>query len=1143
MTSSCLHQFEPIQSDAPVNHVEKMVAVLRKLLFPIVYFQDKEAFAGWTKTDLPMIRWETPVVLPGSLSIFLVCPKPSQPGFESLLFDFLKQQIAPGKVSALLAFSQLHFYFQRFSDTPLFVGEYQILIETAQELHEALDHLPLLPQALMLPLSIPFQLSHLKVKRNSSYDLQLLSLYQHLHRLSHRFPHLLDELLIEDLDRLVALCPREFLAQRKLSYSIRLVVANYLMRKKILQTLTQSSNEQPIEFHLMSTTVEFPFCHKPVLGCLIHMGQHGEYELLENRHLLVAIKKLIPEAMIVQGSSYTYDQKEESLKTFYLELEKEDGTPFSLKERKLLRHALKTQIKQSTEKLAPAIVMIRNEEEVFKNILVLRREILSPKDLPQVMISLEGQNASSIVFNAICVTIDRMEKRVEQSALSHFVTLEREHLVGYLRKKYPIKAYILQLAIPKEPAILRSDLGINFYAAREKAVSLVEQTVGPFRDYNGGLIFKQNETLASLKQNFKKESMAHSDIIDDFFYAIRPIEKQAVLQCKTLIPLFSLWMQAFPVELQGAQNYSLTVHQEGFYAYALLRYRDSALKHCLTALFEKSEFSLQELIQTELQFQGVHIQGYLYEQPQQSKRDRFLSALQETVTEWYQQKPALKVLRLSIPYSLTSLDPRLAGDEFTGSVLRLLFEGLMRLGRHGELEYGMAESVEISSDQRHYLFKLRKALWSNNTPVLAYDFEYSWKKILSPDFKTAYAYLFYPIKHAREVKQGLLPLDHAGIRALDDQTLLVELAFPAPYFLELTAHTIYSPVCHRLDLLNPNWSLQSNENYVSNGGFLLLKSHAQRYFELSKNRVYWDAKQIEIESILISKNTPRVAKQQFQQQQLDWIGQPFGPWDPQFEASDQDRVISSAISGVYWYVFNTKRFPFCHVKFRKAFALAVDRHQICSALKHKTLPAYSPLIPVLNLNEEKMQLEESLVVARRLFKEAQDELGLSMKEFPVITLLYAEGGTRDIAAQQISARWQQVFNIRCRLEPLDWQLAFRKMKEGDFHICGILWRSLVNDPIYILNSFRDSFDSINLARWENPTYKKLLEEADCELDPVQRIAALTKAHNLLIEEIPVIPAFYTQFSALVKNDIEPPSISPYGIMDLKWTKVNSPCLT
>ena len=97
----------------------------------------------------------------------------------------------------------------------------------------------------------------------------------------------------------------------------------------------------------------------------------------------------------------------------------------------------------------------------------------------------------------------------------------------------------------------------------------------------------------------------------------------------------------------------------------------------------------------------------------------------------------------------------------------------MRKDQRGKLKLGIAKSYTISEDKKTYKFTLRKSFWSNGTRICAYDFEYAWKKILTPGFSTPFAYVFYPIKNAKIAKEGKVPLDKVGIHAIDDKTHIV----------------------------------------------------------------------------------------------------------------------------------------------------------------------------------------------------------------------------------------------------------------------------------------------------------------------------------------------------------------------------------
>jgi len=53
------------------------------------------------------------------------------------------------------------------------------------------------------------------------------------------------------------------------------------------------------------------------------------------------------------------------------------------------------------------------------------------------------------------------------------------------------------------------------------------------------------------------------------------------------------------------------------------------------------------------------------------------------------------------------------------------------------------------------------------------DCQYAWKKVLSPDFSTPFAYVFYPIKNSKDAKEGNLSVDEVGVKAIDKKTLII----------------------------------------------------------------------------------------------------------------------------------------------------------------------------------------------------------------------------------------------------------------------------------------------------------------------------------------------------------------------------------
>ncbi|RIK75183.1 MAG: peptide ABC transporter substrate-binding protein [Planctomycetota bacterium] len=114
-----------------------------------------------------------------------------------------------------------------------------------------------------------------------------------------------------------------------------------------------------------------------------------------------------------------------------------------------------------------------------------------------------------------------------------------------------------------------------------------------------------------------------------------------------------------------------------------------------------------------------------------------------------------------------SVDPAIAHGQPEGRIVNVLFEGLYRY--HHETmapKPGVAEALpEISADGRVYTIRLRPdARWSDDrdeygkakdsSPVTAYDFAWSWQRLLFPATGSRNAQHLWHIKNARRYTQG-----------------------------------------------------------------------------------------------------------------------------------------------------------------------------------------------------------------------------------------------------------------------------------------------------------------------------------------------------------------------------------------------------
>ncbi len=948
-----------------------------------------------------------------------------------------------------------------------------------------------------------------------SFHLSFHEVHKMLLKWMSRFPKHEDPSIFQDLFLFYLLAGKKYLDHRHPHHLFRQVLAIYLMQKKVLRSST-FANSRYLEVKWISTSLLFPFASKPVIGCLVGFNILDRYELFDEENVLLVLQKYFPYLRLVKESSYFHTSQNKNLKIFYFEIEKKDGSFFSLQEQSILKNSLEQKIRNSIQKLSPTIFMQRNEEEIYKNILILSQQIQTVKDLPQATIAFDQQTGEEIIFLVTLVYVSpSFNFSLEDQFGECSFASERLLTVKYLGE-HPIEAHIFRIHLPKMPSLLRSDGSIDFYSSRQKAAAFITTAIGEFRDYNGGILIKQQELLHCLKESFREIDKNDPELIETFFYALTPLEKQVLLPPKILIALFSLYLENR--NEKGIEGYSLKVWEEEGRAFFVLRGNNSSLREVI------SEFLQMESVRKfDIAFNRIEsLEGTFFQcvfDTSLKEIESLFRMFEGLLNEWQLKIQNQQVLRIGFEYSVVSLDPRIGGDSASNVLSGLLFEGLTRRSRDGTVENGIAQRIEISSDSTQYIFHLRPSFWNDKSPLTAYDFEYAWKKILSPDFSTSFTYLFHMIKNAENAKEGKISSDQIGIVALDEMTLKVDLNHPCHYFLELTCHVLYSPVHRLIDQQHPQWTYQDGENYPCNGAFQLKINHPGQGYKLVKNPHYWDVDNIGLDEIIFSHMSSQQAVEAFNQGEIDWLGYPLGNWQPYFIPGKEDDILSCKHGQVCWNVFNTAQGPFKSLKLRQAIAFAIEKSAMAVDAHLPLTPAYSPLLPQHSHHSNACFTQHNIETARKLWEEGLKELGLEARDLSNISLIFHHKGVREHIALCLKHQLKEALGIECELRPLAWDVLFDKMTKGDFQMGIMQWSSWVDDPIYTLNAFRFVNADINFFKWGNATYQKLLEESDMEIDPVRRFSLIAKAEEILCQEMPVVPLFYLPYRALVKKHL------------------------
>jgi len=473
-------------------------------------------------------------------------------------------------------------------------------------------------------------------------------------------------------------------------------------------------------------------------------------------------------------------------------------------------------------------------------------------------------------------------------------------------------------------------------------------------------------------------------------------------------------------------------------------------------------------------------------------------------------------LYVGIQSSPSGLDPHLTTGVVEQYILIALLEGLVtRDGQTLEVKPGVAKSWDMSADGKTYTFHLDpNARWSNGDPLVADDFVFSFKRILSPALGAPNAYMLYPMRGAEAYNKGeLVDFSKVGVSAPSPKILVIELDAPTPYFLGLLSHVSWFPV-HPPTILKhgtitdraSKWTQPAN--FVGNGPFNLESWKLNAPLSVMKNPLFRDPDSIRLKRIHFLPIPIDPEERAFRaghlhltyfvpSHRIDW-----------YLKNQPERIRFDTYLGTYYYGLNVNRPPLDDVRVRKALAYSINREDLIEhILRAGQKAAYHFTPPNTGGYNAKDGFSYDPQLARQLLADAGFPEG---EGFPKLQLLYNTSEQHQTIAVAIQQMWKTELGIDIELYNQEWKVYLSTREEGNFDIMRAGWIGDYDDPFTFLG-LTTSNSGNNHTGWSNPEYDALIQKSNETLDPIQRRKILQTAETLLLEEMPIIPInFYVR---------------------------------
>ncbi|MFV2106964.1 peptide ABC transporter substrate-binding protein [Micromonospora sp. LOL_015] len=471
--------------------------------------------------------------------------------------------------------------------------------------------------------------------------------------------------------------------------------------------------------------------------------------------------------------------------------------------------------------------------------------------------------------------------------------------------------------------------------------------------------------------------------------------------------------------------------------------------------------------------------------------------------------------------------PSAGDDEPSILVIRQLYRGLVKYNAEtGEPENDLAESIE-SEDNKTWTVTLKDGhTFDNGEPVNADAFIRAWNYTAYGPNAQNNAYFMKRIVGIDEVS-GEEPAaeELSGLQKVDELTFTVELKEPFAGFPAIVGYSGFFPMAEAC-LADTD---ACNETPIGNGPYQIEGSweHDQR-IQLARSET-WAGEDKGAADVLDYKIYADVdaGYAAFQSGELD-VMYTIPPARYQ-EAKQQygDRMYEAPGDSFTYVGFPTYDDRFADKRVRQAFSLAIDRQGIIDAVfDGRFTPAEGVVAPTFDGYRPGVceYCTQDVDRAKELLEEAGGWDGEPL-------VLWANAGAGheqwlQAVGDQLKAALGIDYELKVNLQfPEYLATADDKKFTGPFRLGWGPDYPVVETYLYPL--YGSGSDS-NSSGYNNPDFDALIAQGDAAADLEAAIPFYNQAEDLIVEDMPVIPMWFSKIAALYGENVD----------EFHWNKIS-----
>jgi oligopeptide transport system substrate-binding protein len=490
-------------------------------------------------------------------------------------------------------------------------------------------------------------------------------------------------------------------------------------------------------------------------------------------------------------------------------------------------------------------------------------------------------------------------------------------------------------------------------------------------------------------------------------------------------------------------------------------------------------------------------------------------------------------LRLPLDSDVPTMDPIHITDVRSASVARQIFSTLVRYDKDLKLVPDIAERWEVASDKLTLRFYLTKgAKFQNGREVTAEDFVYSLTRLADTKEVSERATLMRDVVGYSDFRSGKA-VNLAGLSAPDPYTLQIKLSKPYSPFLATLAMINFAVVPREVIEAAPKdqpgyWA----HHPVGSGPFTMQEWKTDTYTLLKAFPDYFLGKP-KLDSILY-KVIPDMTTQlnAYENGEIDATNIPVGSLrrimdDPNYKSQFHRKDLLA----IQFYVLNMEKDPWMGRMFgtqkqlRQALNYAINREYISQEILEGRLKPFVGIIPPAMTewynpaNKVEPRYNYDVDKARALLEASGHPQGMYIPSMP---MYYNNFSFYPQVAMQMNDFLRDI-SVKVEPQALEFSTFLDTMRRGDYFIGRCGWVADYPDPdtfLWQLLASENAGWQDNWARYKNPNFDALVEQARVEVDKEKRKLLYWQAEQIAIDDAPWIFLFAQTSNVLIKPGVQ-----------------------